>query len=53
MDFLNHREGCVHFYHVSSFLLYRNYKRLCEFKETEISRQAVAVIVNSKGEENS
>jgi hypothetical protein len=43
MDFLNHREGGVVFYQVSSFLLYsvqnsRNCKRLREFDEIEISR---------------
>jgi hypothetical protein len=46
MDFLNHMEGGVVFYQV--FLLsplqrtathLRNFKRLCEFEEIEISRQ--------------
>jgi hypothetical protein len=60
MDFLNHREGGVVFYHV--FLLspvqctvrhYRNCKRLREFEELEISVQScIEVTLNSK-EENS
>jgi hypothetical protein len=52
MDFLNHREGGMVFYQVSSFLLYRNCKRLREFKEIEISSTAVDVTANNK-EENS
>jgi hypothetical protein len=48
MYFLNHREGGM----VSSYLLYRNCKRLREFEEKEISSKAVEVTVNNK-EENS
>jgi hypothetical protein len=41
MDLLNHREGGMVCYQVSSFLLYsRNCKRLREFQEIEISRQS-------------
>jgi hypothetical protein len=42
MDFLNHREGGMVPYSIrfSSFLLYRNCKRLREFEEIEISRQS-------------
>jgi len=40
------------FYKFSSFLLYRNYKRLHKFEEIEISNKAVEVTVNNK-EENS
>jgi hypothetical protein len=61
MHFLNHREGNMVFY--QGFLLsplqctlmhYRNYKRLREFEEIEISRQSssLEVTLNSK-EENS
>jgi hypothetical protein len=54
MDFLNQREGkgvwlSIRF---SFFLLYRNYKRLCEFEEIEISSKAAEVTVNNH-EENS
>jgi hypothetical protein len=53
MDFLNHREvGIVFSIRFSSFLLYRNCKRLCEFEEIEISSKAVEATVNNK-EENS
>jgi hypothetical protein len=45
MDFLNHRELGMVSYQVSSFLLYRNCKRLREFKEIEISSKAVEVTV--------
>ncbi len=47
MEYLNHREGGLVFN-----LNCRNCKRLREFEEIEISRQAVEVTVNSK-EENS
>jgi hypothetical protein len=47
MDFLNHREGGVVFYHV--FLHCRNSKRLKKYKYQE---KAVETTVNSK-EENS
>jgi hypothetical protein len=41
MDVLNHREGGVLFCLVFSFLLFRrNYTRLREFEEIEISRQS-------------
>jgi hypothetical protein len=41
VDFLNHGEGgMVFFIRFSSFLLYRNCKRLREFEEIEISRQS-------------
>jgi hypothetical protein len=40
MDFLNHWEWRMVFYQFSSFLVYRNSKRLCEFEEIEISRQS-------------
>jgi hypothetical protein len=55
MDFLNQREGVmVFFISFFSFLPYRvqsrNCKRLREFEEIEISRQAVEVTLNSKGE---
>ncbi len=44
MDFLNHREGGNGFLiRFSSFVLYRNCKRLREFEEIEISRQRVEV----------
>jgi hypothetical protein len=47
MDFLNHKEGTMVGF--SFFLLYRNYKRLCEFEEIEISRQSCReVTVNNK-----
>jgi hypothetical protein len=55
MDFLNHRERGMAFYQVFSFTVYshcKNCKRLREFEEIDISRQAVEVTVNSK-EENS
>jgi hypothetical protein len=52
MDFLNHREGVWFPIRFSSFLLYRNCKRLREFEEIEISNKAVEVTVNNK-EENS
>ncbi len=59
MDFLNHSEGDVVFYQVvllsplqCTVKHHRNCKRLREFEEIEISRQAVEVTVNSK-EENS
>jgi hypothetical protein len=53
MDFLNHREGGVWFsIRFSSFLLYKLFKRLCEFEEIEISSKAIEVTVNNK-EENS
>jgi hypothetical protein len=35
MDFLNHREGGMVSIRFSSFLLYRNFKRLREFEEIE------------------
>ncbi len=47
MDLLNHREGGLVFYKVSSFLLYRNCKRLREFKVKEIPSKVVEVIVNN------
>ncbi len=57
--FYNHREGGMVSIRFSSFLLFslqklnwRNCKRLQEFEEIEIARQAVEVTVNSK-EENS
>jgi hypothetical protein len=41
MDFLIHVEGGrVFFIRFSSYLLYRNFKRLREFEEIEISRQS-------------
>jgi hypothetical protein len=52
MDFLNHRERGIVSIRFSSFLLYRNCKRLREFEEKEISSKAVEVTVNNK-EENS
>jgi hypothetical protein len=52
MDFLNHREGGMISIRFSSFLLYRNCKRLREFEEMAISSKAVEVTVNNK-EENS
>jgi len=52
MDFLNHRERVWLPIRFSSFLLYRNCKRLREFEEIEISSKAVDVTVNNK-EENS
>jgi hypothetical protein len=50
MDFLNHREGVWFTIRFSSFLIYRNCKRLSEFEES--LGKAVEVTVNSK-EENS
>jgi hypothetical protein len=59
MDFLNHREGRLVLYQV--FLLsplqctqtpFRNFKRLSEFEEIEISRQSCRGTVN-RMEENS
>jgi hypothetical protein len=52
VDFLNHREGGMVLYQVSSFLLNRNCKKLHEFEEIDISSKAVEVSTNSK-EENS
>ena len=40
MDFFNHREKGIVFFRFSSFLHYRNCKRLREFEEIEISRQS-------------
>ncbi len=58
MDFWNHSPvmgGGWLFIRYSSFLLYRNCKRLREFEEMEISRQSctVEVTVNSKEESSS
>jgi hypothetical protein len=39
MDLLNHRERGMVFHQVSFFLLSRNFMRLREFEEIEISRQ--------------
>ncbi len=47
MDLIYHREGGLVFCQVSSFLLYRNCKRLREVEEIEISSRAVEVIVNN------
>ncbi len=46
MNFISHKEG-VWF---SSFLLYSNCKRLCEFEEIEISSKVVSMTVNNKKE---
>jgi hypothetical protein len=43
MDFLNQGEGGMVSIRFSSFLLYRNCKRLREFEEIEISRQSCRV----------
>ncbi len=50
MDFLNHREGGMTWFSISfsSFLLYGNCKRLCEFEEIE--SKAVEVAENKKKE---
>ncbi len=49
MDFfLNHRERGMVSIRFSSYLHYRNCKRLREFEEKEISSKAVEVIVNNK-----
>jgi hypothetical protein len=60
MDFLNHREVGMVFFHVSFFLFYsvqwlncRNWKRFCEFEETEISRQSCREVTVTSMEENS
>ncbi len=50
MDFLNHRKGVSFSIRFSSFLLYRNCKRLSVFEESQ--GKAVGVTVNNK-EENS
>jgi hypothetical protein len=50
MDFLNHKEGVWFSLRFSSFLLYRNCKRLREFEEIGISSKAVEVTVNNKDE---
>jgi hypothetical protein len=47
MDFLNHKGRGMWF---SSFLLYRNCKRLREFEKREISSRAVEVTVKYKEE---
>jgi hypothetical protein len=52
MDFLNHRERGMVSIRFSSFLLYRNCKRLREFEEKEISSKAVEVTVNKKEEKS-
>ncbi len=49
MDFLNCREGGMVFDQFSFFLLYRNCKRLREFKEIEISRQICRGDCESQG----
>ncbi len=38
VDFLNHREGGMVFYQVSSFLLNRNCKKLHEFEEIDLKQ---------------
>jgi hypothetical protein len=46
MDFLNHREGVWFSIRSSSFLLYKNCKRLRAFEKIEISSKAIKVTVN-------
>ncbi len=46
--FLNNREEGIFSIRFSSFLLYRNCKRLREFEEIEISSKAAEVTVNNK-----
>ncbi len=50
MGFLTIGKGVWFPIRFSSFLLYRNCKRLREFEEIEISSKAVEVTVNIKGE---
>jgi hypothetical protein len=53
MAFLNNREGGMVYFTFSSFLLYRNCKRLREFEEIEISRQRLLEVTVNNKEENS
>jgi hypothetical protein len=50
MDFLNHMERGTFSIRFSSFLLYRNCKRLSEFEYIEISSKSVDVTMNNKEE---